>query len=491
MSNKTPESNPKKPMAYKSVKGFDSMNLAEFAIAPIARDTSSLPQERYFEWYAPDAKGKMRKCSCKFKYGLKIPNYKTEEVLMALCFLLLRQRESGGDGYTLDTSHMNIYRYLNFDTSRKPSSKDFKMISDNLDALMDTKIELQYVTPDGKFQRLVKSTIVQKITFIGDVDERTYKVKNKATKIEETVTKAPKQLESVLFSDSFIDLFMNEATFFDYYQYLWLQKPIPKRLYRIANSHKEYGTFDSELKKFCEMQLGMTGKSLDNHRDLARRIKKEARIVNSLGEGEYSVVRKKTSHPSGYAIIYSNQPRLFNLPDYQAFWTPEEQEAFQLLRSYNLTEPQSTNFIRIYRSYFGYKSPDYIRYTVSRFTEWIDTEVGSQLRIPRNKLCALLINVFKEGWYYKDFYKTTEFEPYSREEQLERISSVARDKTAYGTDITISLPDFQKAYPKQYNILKKKIKGELEFLGIEKNQSMFDTILKNRCYYYAREKQNE
>jgi hypothetical protein len=491
MSSKKSEKNEKKVMMYNPVKGLDSMNLSEFAIAPIARDTSKLPTERKFEWYAPDENGKMRRCFCKIKYGLKVPNYKTEEVLMALCFLLLKQKDAGGNGYVLDTSHTNIYRYLNFDASRKPSAKDYKMISDHLDALMDTKIELQYITPDGKFKRLVKSTIVQRISFIDEVSDRDYKKKNAVTNKIETVSKAPKQLESVQFSDSFIDLFMNEVTFFDYYQYLWLQRPIPKRLYRIMNNHKEYGTFDNELKRFCEMQLGMTGASLNNHRDLARRIRKETRIVNSLGDGEFSVVRRKGSLPSGYSIIYSNQPRLFSLSDHQEFWTREEHEAFQMLRSYNLTEAQSANFIRQYRSVFGYKSPDYITYTISRLTKWIDTEVGDQLRVPRNKLCALLINVFKEGWYYKDFNETTDVEPYSRDKQLKLISGMAKQKTLFGTEVHLSLPDFKKVYPKQYNIFSKEIKEQMEFLGVGDNVMMYNTFMENRCSWYANQKQNE
>lgn len=493
MSSKISDKNEKKVMAYNPVKGMDSMNLSEFAIAPIARNTSNLPKERKFEWYAPDANGKMRKCFCKIKYGLKVPNYKTEEVLMALCFLLFKQKQAGGDGYQLDTSHLNIYRYLNFDASRKPSSKDFKMISEHIDALMDTKIELQYVTPDGKFKRLVKSTIVHEVSFIDDVEDREYKVKNATTNRIETVSKAPKQLESVLFSESFIDLFMREVTFFDYFQYLWLKRPIPKRLYRIANNHKDYGTFDNELRRFCEMQLGMTGDSLLNNKDLARRIRKEIRIVNTLGEGEFSVVRKKTAIPSGYSVVYSNHPRLFSLSDHQEFWTKEEHEAFQLLRAYNLTESQAANLIKKYRGVFGYKSPDYIKYTVSRLTKWIDTEVGSDLRVPRHKICALLINVFKEGWYYKDFQETNDFEPYTREKQLKLIEGMSKQKTLFGTEVEVSVADFKKTYPKQYNIFNKEIKEQLELMGIKGNEQLklYNSIMKNRCAWYAEQKQNE
>lgn len=480
----------KKQMAYESAKGLDSVNLAEFAIAPVARSTKDVPQERYFEWYAPDAKGKMRKCSVRFKYGLRVPNYKTEEVLMALCFLLLKQQQTGGDKYKVNTSQLNIYHYLSFDSSRIPGAEDFKMIYDHLEALMDTKIELQYVTPDGKYRRLVKSNLVQDVTFISDVNEQTYNTKNQKTGKLERVSKAPRQLESVSFAKTFIDVFMNEATFFDYYQYLWLQRPIPKRMYRIANNHKEYGTFDAELRHFCEVQLGMTGKSLDNYRDLARRIRKESRIVNSIGEGEYSVVRKKTSMPSGYSVVYSQQPRLFSLDSSMEFWTQDEHGAFQLLRSYNLTEPQASNMIKQYRSYFGYNSPKYITYTISRFQQWIDTEAG-ELRVPKNKLCALLINVFKEGWYYKDFYQSDKIEPYSREQQLTLISSIAQEKTSYGTDVAFSLPDFEKNYPKQYNTLKKQIGEELQNIGVESNEQMFQTILKNRCYFYIKQKLNE
>ncbi len=480
MSNKESK---KKSMSYNLVKGFDSENLSSFAIAPIARSTKDVPKERHFEWDAIDTKGIKRKCSCRFQYGLKRPNYKTEEVLVALCFLLLKQREVGGNDYVLDTSHMNIYNYLSFDTSRKPSAKDFKMISDHLDALMDTKIELQYVTSDGKYKRLVKSTIIQKISYIDEVSDKTYQKKNADGEMEK-FRKAPKYLESVEFSNSFIDLFMNEVTFYDYYQYLWLKRPIPKRLYRIANSHKER-TFDSELRRFCEVQLGMTGKSLENSRDLARRIKKEAKIVNSLGEGSYSVVRKKESKPSGYSLIYSNTPRLFSFSEQKEFWTKEEHEAFQALRSYNVTENQGATLINRFRGYFGFRSPDYIKYTILRFTNWINNEIGSQLKIPKQKLCALLLIVFKEGWYYKDFHLSGEILPESKEEELEIISSIAQDKTEYGTAISISLEDFEKAFPKQYKFYQKEVKEQLEEIGAF-SPKIYNITLKNRCYWYAK-----
>lgn len=472
---------------HNPLQGIDSSQLAQFSVFPF--QNAIIPKDkddnyvRRIEWQAVDKNNKIQNCYVEFNYGKKVPTQKTDAVLMALCQQLFHQRKNSGDTLKVKTNWSTIHKRTNYEPSEKLSGKEISMIQEHINMLYNVSMVVRYIAPSGLVKRLT-SRIISGFIEAEDVAERNYKGKDKETGEDIVITKAPLHIEAVMFTKEFVDRFLKDVVLFNYYEYLWFEEPLLQRLFRFDNLNHNKGRVEFDLRYFCELTLGITGKVLDQGKKLAYKLKEPIKKYNAQGYGKYIVTHSKTDDrfPSNYRITLSRNEKL-PISLNQSIWKEDEREAYDVLEHFNLTAQQMVSLIKQYRDSLGYLSAKYIKYVCIRFLQWTQDE---EIRTRKTKWCALLLKTFKEQWYLNDFMKDGQHMELNEQQFYELKRGLVTNIKTSGSDIDFDLELFEKMYPQIFQEKCQKVAELIKVNDIEGLLSEEKIMQKihNECFWY-------
>jgi hypothetical protein len=403
---------------FKSVDGF---NLAEFSFSPLTYQSEDLAyQERYFEWDQVLG-GVNKQCYFKLSYGATPPNAQTDDYLLILLYLLQKK----GEGVSLKTSFYEIFKLTQ--SPHKPSKRNIQTIVRHLDALMDMKIETNFIynRETKSWNKGIKTRVISSYQYKEKDHQRIIKRENSEGKVV-NIMEQIHELDRIIFDPTFYEHYIKDQMPFDLKTYFSLENPTPKRLYRFANKYVSQfssGSFSVDLTHFCITRMGMKQEYVESFKytsKLVAKLRKPIKRVNETVE-EFSIAMQKDKQsPSGYRITFSRNGEesmtLFSKEDLSTIssFTSRENKACKDLIKCGIYPNPARKLVVDLRKQLGRKAVPYINYVIKTFSR-------RKWNVSDKDRGGVLHKVFTEAWYRPPFE-----EWYSRERKTEEAEEVKR-----------------------------------------------------------------
>lgn len=458
----------------------DSGSLAQYPIAPVARNPNYDLKKgsdgimRYvnrIEWMGqhPAKDGETTTWFIERSVPKDLeakPNFKTQQVLSMLLYMLLDQH---GENITdkeleIKLSASEVLRLMNGgELNSRPSDRSIKMVINHINILRNMRISIGYLNETkGKtdFWEVKESNIIGNSHFIiRENEKRVAKMYGEEQAIEKETT--VHELKSLTFTAGFIQKYLAERITFDLFPYLRINSPTAQNAYRYMNFLKTTQAngkafyYEDDLQKFSLVNLGLQSKNVTEQKQasrLAAQLRKELKPIHSYWEGQFSIKRDKRM-PSGYAIVIENQPRLFDVAsDIQL--NEREKEAYRLLRFFGVYHiPAMDLIIHCQRAFFT-EAGKYILFCVRQFNEL--RRLG-EIKTPADKLGGFLVTFTREGYRYEQFLKELA-------KEKKEIYEPDPLFTVLPSDNKFDFEEFKKRYPEDFLYAKDKVVREFELI---------------------------
>lgn len=408
----------KPTLEKQSIKSIDGFNLAEFSLSPLTYQTRDLAnKEISFEWEQNIGGDKYKKCHFTLTYGSIPPNADTEDYLL----VLLHLAQLKGTTKRLETSFYEIMKTKGIDY--KPGKQQINAIVRHLDALMDLKIDTNFIydRETKKWNKGIKTRVISSFGYKTKEYSRTRLIHSKDSLTPQKSKEDIQELEYIIFDETFYKLFVEDSIEFDLATYFSLENPTPKRLYRFGNKYvNNLGTFGLDLVHFCITRLGMKRTYVEGFTyisKLSNKLKPHIKRVNETVEDlEISIIKDKNT-PSGYKIIFDKSEQL-QLPMNLNSFTKAEKKLYKTLVDNGIYPTPAKKLITKLRTHLGRKSVDYIPFVIKRFKAYLKR---TTLNVAENKHGAILLKAFENSWYFPEF-----MEWHSKKRKKEEQEEIAR-----------------------------------------------------------------
>lgn len=386
-----------KPMSIQSLDGF---NLAEFSLSPLTFKTKNLAHKKLsFEWTQNLGAVENANCYFRLSYGEVPPNASTEDYLLVLLYLAQKK----GDPLSLETSFFEIMKTKG--ATYRPNKKDTESILRHLDALMDIKIETNYLYDREKnsWNRGIKTRVISSYTYKNKQQQRTRQITRDGERIQSL--EEVHELERITFVPEFYNYFVKDNISFDLATYFSLEKPTAKRIYRFGNKNiQQFGQFEIDFVHFCVTRIGMLQSYVDSFTYVSKLVSKVRPHVNRVNETidnfRVEIVKDKTK-PSGYKVIFEKVKNVgtSKATETQNSFTTTEKKVYELLLKNGLYASVARNLVLKFRTHFGRKAIDYVGFVLKEFKNF--EKKGLQVKL--EKRGGVLQKAFEDEWYFPHF----------------------------------------------------------------------------------------
>jgi hypothetical protein len=498
-----------------SLQSIDGFNLAEFSLSPLSYQTKDLAhQQLSFEWEQNIGDDKNKHCFFKLSYGETPPNADTEDYLL----LLLHLAQKKGNHLSVETSFYEIMKTKGLDY--KPGKQYTEAIVRHLDALMDLKIETNFIydRTTGKWNKGIKTRVITSYEYKTKEYSRTRLIHSKDGRSPKRIDEEIHELGKINFDPTFYKHFVKDAISFDLSTYFSLENPTPKRLYRFGNKYvNNLGTFGIDLVHFCITRLGMKRSYVESFSyvsKLSAKLKPHIKRVNETVDNIEISISKSKGEPSGYKISF-NKSESIELPTGKDSFTKTEQKYYQILIENGIYPTPARKLIVKLRTHLGKgkRGGVYIEFTIRKFGLY---QKRTTINLATSKRGAILLKAFQENWYFPEFMEWHNKKKKKEEkEEIERYgnlfekieapktvsNSVKTSKPAPKNilkqlfDFKTFVNDYNKLYSDIYAAQKKTIEAAVEEYGMDfvtasKKMTIEQVIIK-RVKFYCEECFNE
>lgn len=462
------------------ISSVDSFSLADMPIAPLTMQTSHLANTSQRVEWEQIVNGRKRKFYIEVSYGNVAPNADTETLLNILIHL-------ANQAETFKEVPVSKYQTNMLQGHGTKGGDRGKRIHRHLEAIYGMSIKTNFVWDRKKKKyKSVETRVLSGITYESDeIGEK--KIVTRELKDGTLQTFESDKLESVTFAPDFVDNFLNDLIPIDLDVYFKIKNPTPKKLYKITNkfintTQKDFGL---DLIHFCKTRLGMKSEYLDDPTKTSRiasKLRPDLKRVNEFYPGDYDPITltKDSSQPSGYKIVFSNindsgQAQMFN---YIESFTSAEKDAFIQLKKENVWTNVAYKLVMELNRTLGKEGIEYIHYTLRRFKAY---EQSNKIQVPPVKRPAVLMDAFKQNWYFSAFkewhskkQKEQEKEELKRYghgtlnifDNNEKVESKEPQPILQGFG-GFNLEGFKSTYPEHYNHIYQTIYSSYERLQKE------------------------
>lgn len=400
-----------------SIQSLDGFNLAEFSLSPLNYQTKDLAHQQIsFEWEQNMEGNKNKHCFFKVSYGETPPNADTEDYLL----LLLHLAQKKGNPLSVETSFYEIMKTKGLDY--KPSKQHTEGIIRHLDALMDLKIETNFIydRETGKWNKGIKTRVITSYEYKTKEYTRTRLIHSKDSSTPKESREEIHELERINFDPTFYKHFVKDAISFDLATYFSLENPTPKRLYRFGNKYiNNLGAFGIDLVHFCITRLGMKKSYVESFTyvsKLSAKLKPHIKRVNETIDNLEISISKSKGDPSGYKITFNKSSQL-QLPMNIDSFTNSEKKSYRSLIENGIYPTPAKKLIVKLRTHLGKKGSEYVNFVIRKFKAY---QKRSQFK-KGVKEGAILLKAFTENWYFPEF-----MEWYSNKKKKEEKEEIAR-----------------------------------------------------------------
>lgn len=444
-----PANKPLPSLDKKKITSIDGFNLAEFSLSPLTYQTKDLAhREISYEW-EQNINGRKKKCYFKLSYGGVPPNADTEDYLLILLYLAKLK----GKPLSAKTSFHEIMKTKG--VGYKPNQQYIKSIIRHLDALMDLKIETNFIynRETGRWNRGVKTRVISSYEYKTKEQQRTRYIQKIGNEESVKSIEDVHELERVNFDPLFYKYFIQDSISFDLVTYFFLENPTPKRLYRFGNKYAQnFGSFGLDLVHFCITRLGMKQSYVEGFKYISRlssKLKPHINRVNETVEGLEIMIEKDKSQPSGYKIKFKETEQL-KIPFTIEGFTKLEKKCYNTLTKNGIYPAPARQLITNLRIQLGRKSTLYIGYVLKMFKQY----ERKGLKVNSNQRGGVLLTAFDGEWYLPAFVEWD-----NKRNNAEKQEEIKR----YGKEVLGTLFELNKTNEEEKNIKEKQINPSSAF----------------------------
>lgn len=371
---------------------IDGFNLAEFSLSPLTYQTREFAHKELFYEWEQVLDGELRQCYFKISYGETPPNADTEDYLLLLFFL----GQMKNTPLALETSFYEILKTKGIDYT--PNKQQIHSIIRHLDALMDLKIETNFIY-DRKTKKWNKGI---KTGVISGYEYKSKKQRLKRLSASDTIEDI-QELDTIYFDPAFYKYFVADNISFDLATYFLLENPTPKRMYRFGNKYaKNFGSFGLDLVHFCITRLGMKKSYVDGFKyisKLASKLRPHASRVNETVDELEITIQKDKKQPSGYKIYFCDNTEGEQKKASLEGFTKAEKKLYEELCKEGIYPSPARNLVVKLRTYLGRLGAAYADYTIKAFRKY----EKKGLKIDKKNRGGVLLQAFNDHWYYPAF----------------------------------------------------------------------------------------